>query len=323
MEALADKLAAGVVAGPAAFAVAFLGGLVAGFGPCILPMVPAVFSAIGVAAGAVGRAIVIGRWAYFAAAAVCLALGLHMLGIVQLPIDQLNALLPVRRPERRGLAGSFLFGMLFGLVTSPCSTPILAAIATIAAVGRDAVRGADALAKVGGVGLLFAAAYLVYIARMDGEVMGCCSPDREILVEVKRLVVDGTTCERCGDAWNAAIRAVRSLEGELAGAGVSVRLVERPLPPERIDESNSVLVDGRPVEEWLAGEVTVGVSECPTCSEIVGEPACCRTYEVGGEPVDALDAEAIARAIRQAAAMPEPASPSALRVLIVTTPECG
>lgn len=198
MEALADKLAAGVVAGPAAFAVAFLGGLVAGFGPCILPMVPAVFSAIGVAAGAVGRAIVIGRWAYFAAAAVCLALGLHMLGIVQLPIDRLNALLPVRRPERRGLAGSFLFGMLFGLVASPCSTPILAAIATIAAAGRDAVRGgallfvyglgkgvplvllgvasgsmavmrrlgrgADALAKVGGVGLLFAAAHLVYIA---------------------------------------------------------------------------------------------------------------------------------------------------------------
>ncbi|MCL4078121.1 sulfite exporter TauE/SafE family protein [Coriobacteriia bacterium Es71-Z0120] len=234
MEALADKLLAGVVAGPAAFAVAFVGGLVAGFGPCILPMVPAVFgyitgtvasgerdarpaagralvlvaafvfgmsmvfASIGVVAGALGRAIVIGQWAYFAAAAVCLVLGLHMLGIVQLPVDRLNALLPVRRPERRGLAGSFLFGMLFGLVASPCATPILAAIATIAAAGRDAVRGgallfvyglgkgvplvllgvasgsmavmkrlgrgADTLAKVGGAGLLFAAAYLVYIS---------------------------------------------------------------------------------------------------------------------------------------------------------------
>lgn len=234
MEALADKLGAGVVTGPAAFAIAFVGGLVAGFGPCVLPMVPAVFgyvtgtvaaaepdarpamgralvlvaafvfgmsvvfTAIGAAAGALGRAIVMGRWAYLAAAAVCLVLGLQMLGLIQLPLDRLNALLPVRRPERRGLAGSFLFGMLFGLVASPCSTPILAAIATIAAAGRDAVRGgallfvyglgkgvplaligvasgsmavmgrlgrgAEVLSKAGGAGLLLAAGYLVYIS---------------------------------------------------------------------------------------------------------------------------------------------------------------
>lgn len=153
--------------------------------------------------------------------------------------------------------------------------------------------------------------------------MGCCSPDKEIVVEVKRLVIDGQTCARCGEAWDAALRAVRSLEGELAGAGASVRLIEHPLPPERIEESNTVLIDGRPVEEWLAGEVAVAASECPSCSELVGEPACCRSYEVAGEHAAALSPEVIARAIRQAAAVPEPVTPGALRVLIVTTPECG
>jgi ribosomal protein S27AE len=153
--------------------------------------------------------------------------------------------------------------------------------------------------------------------------MDCCSPDREVVVEVRRLVVDGRTCARCGDAWDAALHAVRETEGELAGAGTRVRLVERPLPPERIAESNSVLVDGRPVEEWLAGEVSAGTSECPSCSDIVGLPVCCRTYEIAGEPAEALSADAIARAIRRAAGVPEPASARALRVLIVTTPECG
>lgn len=235
MEALADKLASGVVSGPAAFVVAFLGGAVAGFGPCVLPMMPAVlgyvagtaagaeqagvrqatgralaaaavfvlgmstvFAAIGAAAGAFGRAIVIGRWAYYVAAAVCLLLGLHMLDLLRLPFDRLNALLPARRPERGGFLGALLFGMLFGLVASPCSTPVLAAIATIAAAGRDTVRGgallfvygigkgvpllllgvasgpiagmrrfsrsAVALTKFGGVALLAAAGYLVYVA---------------------------------------------------------------------------------------------------------------------------------------------------------------
>jgi cytochrome c-type biogenesis protein len=236
IEAYADRLAAGDVAGIAAFGIALVGGLVAGLGPCVLPMLPAVFgyitgtvaghaaetddgvaplralaltgafvlgmslvfTAIGVAAGAIGRALIVGSWAYYVVAGVCLVLGLHMLGLISLPVDRLNAPLPVQRPRRQGLIGALLFGMLFGLVASPCSTPILAAIATIAAATGDPARGgallfvygigkgvpllllgvaagslglmrrlsnaATVLTKVGGVGLLAAAAYLVWLA---------------------------------------------------------------------------------------------------------------------------------------------------------------
>jgi len=121
-----------------------------------------------------------------------------MLEVISLPIDRLNALLPVKRPERRGFLGALSFGMLFGLVASPCSTPILAAIATIAAASGNAVQGAallfvfglgkgvpllilgvaagslgfmrrvskaaTVLTRVGGVGMLVAAAYLIWIA---------------------------------------------------------------------------------------------------------------------------------------------------------------
>lgn len=232
VEALAQDLTAGAVWGPLAFGVAFLGGLVAGLGPCVLPMIPAVFgyvtgqvgetdgrsgvargfalsaifvlgmsivfAAIGALAGFIGRALILGAWAYYAVAAICVVIGLQMLDVINLPVDRLNRWLPVKRPERRGIVGALLFGMLFGLVATPCSTPILAAIAAIAATSGDALKGAallfvygigkgapllllgvasgslafmrsvskvtPALTKIGGVGVIGAGAYLVWIA---------------------------------------------------------------------------------------------------------------------------------------------------------------
>ena len=234
VESFASQLTGGGVSGMAAFGVAFLGGLVAGFGPCVLPMLPAVFgyvtghvadselpggapwrrglalsatfvlgmallfAGIGAAAGAVGHAIMVGAWAYYTVAAICVVLGLQMLGLINIRFDALNRFLPTTRPKRRGFVGAFLFGILFGIVASPCSTPILAAIATIAAARGSAVQGAlmlfvyglgkgvplmllglasgslalmksfsratGVLTKIGGVALLGAAAYLIWLA---------------------------------------------------------------------------------------------------------------------------------------------------------------
>jgi len=235
VESFASSLSDGSLGTIAAFGVAFLGGMVAGFGPCVLPMLPAVFgyvtgqvaetpgisprtawrrglalsatfvvgmstffAAIGAAAAVLGRALLVGAWAYYAVAAICVVLGLQMLGVIQLPFDALNRFLPQKRPERRGFVGAFLFGILFGIVASPCSTPILAAIATIAATResvpqgalllfvyglgkgvpllllglasgslammRTASRATEVLTKVGGVALIAAAAYLVWLA---------------------------------------------------------------------------------------------------------------------------------------------------------------
>ncbi|MDZ4168631.1 MAG: cytochrome c biogenesis protein CcdA [Coriobacteriia bacterium] len=232
VESLAQDLAVGAAWGPVAFGIAFLGGLVAGLGPCVLPMIPAVFgyvtgqvgeaegkaalvrglglsavfvlgmslvfAAIGAVAGLIGRALIVDSWAYFVVAAICVVIGLQMLGVITLPVDRLNRWIPVKRPERRGVLGALLFGMLFGLVATPCSTPILAAIAAIAATTGNAAKGAallfvygigkgmpllllgvasgslvfmrsvsrmtPTLTKIGGVGIIAAGAYLVWIA---------------------------------------------------------------------------------------------------------------------------------------------------------------
>ena len=235
IESFASQLTAGTLGGVAAFGIAFLGGMVAGFGPCVLPMLPAVFgyvtgqvaetpgisgraawlrglalsatfvlgmsllfASIGAAAAMLGRALLVGAWAYYVVAAICVVLGLQMMGVISLPFDALNRFVSNTRPERRGFVGAFLFGILFGIVASPCSTPILAAIATIAAtrgsvpqgalllfvfglgkgmplmllglaagslgVMRPLSRATGVLTKIGGVALIGAAAYLVWIA---------------------------------------------------------------------------------------------------------------------------------------------------------------
>lgn len=235
IESFATQLTSGSLPGLAAVAVAFLGGIVAGFGPCVLPMLPAVFgyvtgtvgkeaqppsgrtmvrglllsavfvlgmslvfSTIGAAAGFLGHAILVGAWARYAVATVCVLIGLQMLGVIAIPVDRLNRWLPQRRPRRGGLVGALLFGMLFGVVATPCSTPILAAIATLAAASGSAARGAvllfiyglgkgvplmllglasgslafmrsmsrytSVLTKVGGAALIATAAYLVWLA---------------------------------------------------------------------------------------------------------------------------------------------------------------
>ena len=235
IESFASQLADGSLGTFAAFGIAFLGGMVAGFGPCVLPMLPAVFgyvtgqvadtpgispgtawrkglalsatfvlgmsllfASVGAAAALLGRALFVGAWAYYVVAAICVVLGLQMLGVINLPFDALNRFLPNTRPERRGFVGAFLFGILFGVVASPCSTPILAAIATIAAargsvsqgalllfvyglgkgvplmllglaagsltVMRSISRATGVLTKLGGVALIGVAVYLVWLA---------------------------------------------------------------------------------------------------------------------------------------------------------------
>ncbi len=235
IESFATQLTDGSLGVLAAFGIAFLGGMVAGFGPCVLPMLPAVFgyvtgqvaetpgmtqggawrkglalsatfvlgmsllfASIGAAAALLGRALLVGAWAYYVVAAICVVLGLQMLGVINLPFDALNRFLPNTRPERRGFVGAFVFGILFGVVASPCSTPILAAIATIAAARGSVPQGAlllfvyglgkgvpllllglaagslsamrsisratGVLTKIGGAALIGVAAYLVWIA---------------------------------------------------------------------------------------------------------------------------------------------------------------
>lgn len=183
------------------FVVALLGGVIAGFSPCVLPMVPVIFgfvtgalpgatdarettlrslslvgvfilgvavtsAVIGVLAAVLGRAIFVGPWALWLIAAICLALGLQMLRVIRLEFSAFHALL--KRPTRAGMLGAGLFGLAFGLVVPPCTSAVLVAIATLAAATGDPVTGGALFFQYG----LGRGAPMLLIALFSGALVG-------------------------------------------------------------------------------------------------------------------------------------------------------
>jgi len=146
-----------------AFPAAFLAGVVSSASPCVLAMIPLVigyvggyaegsqrkavqyslvfvlgltimFTILGIIAGFMGRLFGdVGNFWKYLMPAVAILLGLFLLGVLKFNVDISQRFLP----KQRALAGAFLMGLLFGIVASPCATPVLAAILTLAATKKD------------------------------------------------------------------------------------------------------------------------------------------------------------------------------------------
>jgi cytochrome c-type biogenesis protein len=173
----------------------FLGGVVSSASPCVLAAVPLVIATVGGGATTRGRAFTLSlafvaglalcftalgavaaltgtligdvSWLWKALlAAVLIAMGLHLAGLVQVPVLQLDG----KRFRGAGLAGAFGLGALTGTLSSPCATPILVVVLSLVAFERKVLWGTMLLAaySLGHVVLLlaagtasgFAAAYL-------------------------------------------------------------------------------------------------------------------------------------------------------------------
>jgi hypothetical protein len=115
----------------------------------------------------------------------------------------------------------------------------------------------------------------------------------------QRLVTDdGETCDRCGGTQEEFRKAVETLRESLRPLGMEVVAVEDALTPEEFAahtiESNRILIEGRPLEDWLGGET--GQSECESCCSAIGENVECRTVNVDGTTYETIPAELIVRA---------------------------
>ena len=150
-----------------AFGAVFLAGIISSASPCVLATIPLVvgyvggyadgdqkkaflysiafilglsltFTAFGAAAGLLGTMFgMIGGWWYVALGAVALLMGLQMVGLYQL---RLPFHIEVK-PKRRGIFGAFLLGLFFGVVSSPCATPVLVVILTLVASKGEVLYG--------------------------------------------------------------------------------------------------------------------------------------------------------------------------------------
>jgi len=164
--------------------IAFLAGVVSFLSPCVLPLVPGYISMLsgatieelkaGGSASLVGRilrnslAFIVGFSIVFVAlgasaswvgkflrthqttfnifaGALIIIFGLHLTGLVKIPLLYREARLNTGAP-RRGLVGAFLLGFAFAFGWTPCIGPILAAILTLAAQRQTLFQGMFLLA---------------------------------------------------------------------------------------------------------------------------------------------------------------------------------
>lgn len=150
-----------------AFGAVFLAGVLSSASPCVLATIPLVvgfvggysegdrwrafryslafilglsltFTAFGAAAGLLGTMFgTLGGWWYAAAGAVAVVMGFQLAGLYEIR-------LPIRRgyrPKQGGVVGSFLLGLFFGVVSSPCATPVLVVILTFVATRGQVLYG--------------------------------------------------------------------------------------------------------------------------------------------------------------------------------------
>ncbi len=142
-----------------AFGAVFLAGVLSSASPCVLATIPLVvgfvggysdgdkgkafryslffvfglsltFTAFGTAAGLLGTMFgtLGGPW-HLIAGAIALIMGGQLMGLYEIH-------LPFRRdyrPKQGGIVGAFILGLFFGVVSSPCATPVLVVLLTLVA----------------------------------------------------------------------------------------------------------------------------------------------------------------------------------------------
>jgi cytochrome c-type biogenesis protein len=154
-----------------AIVAVFVGGVLTASNPCVLAMIPLMmsfvagqkdlkvgplrallfslvfvlglgitFTVLGMIAALAGKMYgdISSVWNWVVGA-VCLVMGLHLLGVLRFTIP-----MPFNvQPKTRGVLGAFLMGLLFGVVSAPCAAPILIVLLTyLAGSGRSVPWGA-------------------------------------------------------------------------------------------------------------------------------------------------------------------------------------
>jgi len=132
---------------------------------------------------------------------------------------------------------------------------------------------------------------------------------RTIVIELLRFDKDGKTCARCEDTAQAVKKVIAKMSALLGNSGTALEFREVPLSAEQIDESNSVRVNGRDLTEILR-ETESEMTDCPSCSELIGTETCCRSFIYRGHRHDSITEEMLREGILSLIAPPAARPPA-------------
>jgi cytochrome c-type biogenesis protein len=169
-----------------AFFMVFVGGILTSLTPCVYPMIPITISVIGgqkqrtrlqsfflslmyvlgiavtysalgvvaVATGSLFGSLSSNIWVLFAVANICILFGLSMMDVFMINLPFLNKLQTVK-PKGGNFISVFVLGIIFGLVASPCTAPVLGVILAFVSTSHSYAYGVSLLFTYAiGVGVL-------------------------------------------------------------------------------------------------------------------------------------------------------------------------
>lgn len=171
-----------MIATELSYTLAFSAGLLSVLSPCVLPLLPIYlgyltgagagnealserqsrlftfahglafvggFSLVFIAWGAIGGAVgdlVQSPWFLRIGAVLIFVMGLHLIGIIQIPLLYMEKRMEIERGSSPNIFSSLAVGATFGAGWTPCVGPVLGAILGVAALQGDVLRGASLLA---------------------------------------------------------------------------------------------------------------------------------------------------------------------------------
>lgn len=119
---------------------------------------------------------------------------------------------------------------------------------------------------------------------------------KSLELEWRHLELDDGTCIRCSETGKSLEEVIAELEEELKPQGVELSFTETTLPEEKLPQSNMILINGRPMEDILAG-AEASESYCSSCSCLTGREAHCRTIRHDGEVYEEIPRKLIRKAV--------------------------
>lgn len=124
---------------------------------------------------------------------------------------------------------------------------------------------------------------------------------KKLIIQWQRLLNDkDQTCPRCSETGETVKTGVSKLKNTLAELGIEVELIQKALDFSTFAnnplQSNSILVNGRLLEEWIGGET--GKNKC---CDVCGDSEC-RTISFGENTFESIPENLIIKAGLLAAA---------------------
>ena len=121
---------------------------------------------------------------------------------------------------------------------------------------------------------------------------------KELVVEWQHIGADiSNTCERCAATGTTLKQVLLDLKPYFAYKNIHLNYRETVLPVEQLPDSNRILINGKPLEEYLV-DAQIRQTPCCSCSCITGKDAAeCRAIETPEGLYESLPADLIGKVI--------------------------